>query len=312
MNLQEIYQRYGGVVYRRARRLLGDEQAAKDACQEVFLRLVHAMPEFQQTSPVTWLYKVTTNYCLNLLRDTLRRRDLLATQAAASPSLPVQDAEGSIADLLRGFSQELQEVAVYYHVDEMSQDEIAEVLGISQRTVSNRLSEFRSLAKSKWESSDTVLFVYYSGHADADRLHLGGSYLGVRELRDILAGSSAGSRVLVIDACRSGSMTRVKGGSPTPPFSVHLDEMPPPAGFAILTSSAEGEDSQESDALAGSFFTHYFNSGLIGAADQNHDGQVTLAEAFSFASEQTFRATLATTAGPSTRLSASNWAADRI
>jgi hypothetical protein len=65
-----------------------------------------------------------------------------------------------------------------------------------------------------------------------------------------------------------------------------------------MTSSAEGEDSQESDALSGSFFTHYFNSGLIGAADQNHDGLVTLAEAFSFASEQTYRATVATAAGP--------------
>jgi RNA polymerase sigma-70 factor (ECF subfamily) len=153
MNLQEIYQRYGGVVYRRARRLLGDDQAAKDACQEVFLRLLHTMPEFQQTSPVTWLYKVTTNHCLNLLRDARRRRNLLATQVAPLQSLVVQDAEGSTTDLLRGFSQELQEVAIYYFVDEMSQDEIAQVLGISQRTVCNRLTEFRSLAKSKWTTN---------------------------------------------------------------------------------------------------------------------------------------------------------------
>ena len=34
MTPQEIYQRYGSVVYRRARRLLGEDQAAKDACQE--------------------------------------------------------------------------------------------------------------------------------------------------------------------------------------------------------------------------------------------------------------------------------------
>ena len=181
-------------------------------------------------------------------------------------------------------------------VGEFPAAQVLQMTGVSAEEVRRALIELN--ARLRQESSDTVLFVYYSGHADADRLHLGGSYLRVRELRDILAGSSAGSRVLVIDACRSGSMTRVKGGSPTPPFSVHLDEMPPPTGFAILTSSAEGEDSQESDALAGSFFTHYFNSGLIGAADQNHDGQVTLAEAFSFASEQTFRATLATTAGP--------------
>jgi RNA polymerase sigma-70 factor (ECF subfamily) len=147
MDLQALYDRYASVVYRRARRLLGDEQTAKDACQEVFLRLLDAMPEFQKASPVTWLYKVTTNHCLNLLRDTRRRRDLLATQApAAAPTLPA----ASLPDLLRGFPEALQEVAIYYFVDEMSQDEIAELLGVSQRTVSNRLSEFRSLARQRF------------------------------------------------------------------------------------------------------------------------------------------------------------------
>jgi hypothetical protein len=168
--------------------------------------------------------------------------------------------------------------------------------GVSADEVRRTLIELN--ARLRQESADTVLFVYYSGHADAENLHLGGTHLGARELRDILAGSSAGSRVLVIDACRSGAVTRVKGGTPTKPFAVNLGEIAPPTGLAIMTSSAEGEDSQESDALAGSFFTHYFNSGLIGAADQNHDGLVTLAEAFSFAAEQTYRATVDTQAGP--------------
>jgi DNA-directed RNA polymerase specialized sigma24 family protein len=39
----------------------------------------------------------------------------------------------------------LQEIAVYYGVDQMSQDEIALVLGVSQKTVSNRIQELRVL-----------------------------------------------------------------------------------------------------------------------------------------------------------------------
>jgi RNA polymerase sigma-70 factor (ECF subfamily) len=77
MTPQEIYQRYGSVVYRRARRLLGDEQAAKDACHEVFLRLFRSLPDLNRASPLTWLYKVTTNHCLNVIRDEERHRKLL-------------------------------------------------------------------------------------------------------------------------------------------------------------------------------------------------------------------------------------------
>lgn len=149
MNPQDIYQRYGGVVYRRARQILGDEQAAKDACQEVFLRLFQSLPEFERASPVTWLYRVTTNHCLNVLRDDRRRRKLLETRLpAASPVAAPQ-----LPALLAGFPDELQEIAVYYFVDEMSQDEIARLLGLSQRTVSNRLSAFRGLARTVWAAT---------------------------------------------------------------------------------------------------------------------------------------------------------------
>ena len=46
--------------------------------------------------------------------------------------------------VLRGIPERLQEIAIYYGLDEMSQEEIALVLGLSQKTVSNRLRELRS------------------------------------------------------------------------------------------------------------------------------------------------------------------------
>jgi RNA polymerase sigma-70 factor, ECF subfamily len=147
MSGQELYRRYGSLVYRRALRMLGDQQAARDACQEVFLRLLRSLPEFEQASPVTWLYKVTTNHCLNLIRDEQRRRELLAIHVAHAPDTQMPS---SLSVLLRGFPEELREIAVYYFVDEMSQEKIAEILGISQRTVCNRLAVFRGLAKSAW------------------------------------------------------------------------------------------------------------------------------------------------------------------
>jgi hypothetical protein len=145
---------------------------------------------------------------------------------------------------------------------------------------------------------ETLLFVFYSGHADAEALHLGDDRLPLAELRDTVNDVPATARILVVDACRSGALTRVKGGRPGPGFEVRLDAPLGSRGFAILTSSAAGEDSQESDEIGSSLFTHFFTSALRGAGDKNDDGQVTLEEAFGYASERTILATSSTQVGP--------------
>jgi hypothetical protein len=72
--------------------------------------------------------------------------------------------------------------------------------------------------------TDAVLFVYYSGHADASALHMGDSSFDLDELERLVRGSSAEVRLLVLDACRSGALTRVKGGKRKSGFSIQLDE----------------------------------------------------------------------------------------
>jgi RNA polymerase sigma-70 factor, ECF subfamily len=140
-DLSAIYQRCGPVVYRRARRLLGDEQWAKDVTQEVFVRLWKAGLAFPEGGAVAWLYRVTTNLCLNERRDARRLAELHQRARAAGNTPP----EVPIDLILHGIPEELHAIAIYYYVDQMSQDEIAAALGVSQRTVSNRLKEFRQV-----------------------------------------------------------------------------------------------------------------------------------------------------------------------
>ena len=143
---------------------------------------------------------------------------------------------------------------------------------------------------------DTLLVVYYSGHGDADALHLGESRFALREVEALVRGSPANIRILIVDSCRSGAVTRVKGGRPAPPLTVFGGE-PSSEGVIVLTASTAGEDAQESDQLAGSFFTHYLVSALRGAADDDGDQRVTVAEAFSYTREQTIIASSRTLAG---------------
>jgi len=144
----------------------------------------------------------------------------------------------------------------------------------------------------------TLLFVYYSGHADAESLHLGGSDLSVDELGQLVRGSAASFRLLVLDACRSGALTRVKGGTIAEPFALSgAHAQLAGEGVAFMTASSSTEDAQESDALAGSLFTHAFVSGLVGAADRDGDGVVVLEEAYRYAYDATLRLTSRTRGG---------------
>jgi caspase domain-containing protein len=135
-----------------------------------------------------------------------------------------------------------------------------------------------------------MLVVYYSGHADVQELHLGPSHFPIEEIEALVRGSPARTRILIVDACRSGALTRVKGAVVAPAFDIRVRRTDGSEGAVFLTSSSANEDAQESDGLRGSFFTHYLVSGLVGAADSDGDRRVTLSEAYAYAYEGTLRA----------------------
>jgi len=144
---------------------------------------------------------------------------------------------------------------------------------------------------------DSMLVVYYSGHADAEALHLGATSFGLTQLEQLVRGSPAQFRMLVVDACRSGALTRVKGGTVAAPFPIALGDSLAADGVVFWTASAESEQAQESDAIKGSFFSHFLVSGLAGPADADGDGNVTTAEAYEYARAATLRASSRTLAG---------------
>ena len=134
-------------MYRRARELLADDEAARDATQEVFMRVMRAggaVPA--EPTPTAWLHCVTTNLCLNILRDRHRRTGLLSRKYAPDTTVPPNgESRTALLEILARIPEDLQDVAVYFFLDELTYDEIARLLGVAKRTVSNRLLEFREV-----------------------------------------------------------------------------------------------------------------------------------------------------------------------
>lgn len=149
--VEELYRRYAPAVYGRCRWLLRDEEAAKDATQEVFARALKSLPEFRgASSPTSWLMRIATHHCLNELRARRARwREewaRLAGERREEGVLP--DRRELLRALLGEVGAEEQEVAVMYYADELTQVEIAEVTGRSLPTVRKRLRTFLRTARS--------------------------------------------------------------------------------------------------------------------------------------------------------------------
>ncbi|MCB9652344.1 MAG: caspase family protein [Deltaproteobacteria bacterium] len=153
-----------------------------------------------------------------------------------------------------------------------------------------------AIARLGARAEGAVLVFYYSGHADERALLLGEAELPLRELTAALAATGAQLGLQLVDACRSGALTRTKGAALGARLSVR--SRPEGRGRVVITSSAEWEDAQESDRLGASFFTLHLFTALRGAADRDGDGRVTLEEAYRYVYGRTVESTLATAAGP--------------
>jgi RNA polymerase sigma factor (sigma-70 family) len=141
-SVESIYRAHGYVVLRRARRILGTEDDARDVLQEIFAAMLDNAASFRgQSSITTWLYSATTHACLNRIRNQKTREAALAKDGSGAPggreAVAAENAESAVIvrQLLARVAEPLAEVAILYYVDEMTHQEIAMVLGCSRRHV---------------------------------------------------------------------------------------------------------------------------------------------------------------------------------
>ena len=141
-----LYRRYGPIIYSRCRRILRDEAAAADLTQEVFLRVLRrldALPA-DETAALKWIYRISMNLCLNHLRgEAFRARAVLPVddECTAGPEAAAVSKD-LVARTLSRIPERLRTPAVMVLVEDKPHLAVADLLGISRRTVVNRVSEF--------------------------------------------------------------------------------------------------------------------------------------------------------------------------
>ena len=148
LDIEGLSERYGPMVLRRCRRLLRDEEEAMDVCQEVFVRLLERRDRLEARYPSSLLYRVATNLCLNRIRDRKRRpesaeEERLHRIACAGKPGAGSEARLTLARLFGRHPDSSRTIAVLHHVDGLTLDQVAEVVGLSVSGVRRRLRLLR-------------------------------------------------------------------------------------------------------------------------------------------------------------------------
>ena len=148
-------------VYNLALRLSGSAEDAADLTQEAYLNAWRGLSSFQGESAFsTWLYRLTTNVCIDFLRRERRRQAIagavslddnevdyanLVPDRAPSPHeiLEGRELKAAISRGLRQLSDEHRQVLVLREVTGLSYAEIAAVLGLEEGTVKSRIARAR-------------------------------------------------------------------------------------------------------------------------------------------------------------------------
>jgi len=145
---EALYAAYQQPILSYLYRLVGDAAQAEELCQEVYVRAYRARRSMDRVQNVrAWLYRIATNAA----RDQLRRRRLLSWLPLfdEDPALLVESPEPAalethaVQQALLKLSPELRVPLVLYSCQELSTQEIAEVLGISRDAVKQRLVRAR-------------------------------------------------------------------------------------------------------------------------------------------------------------------------
>lgn len=154
----ELYRRYHAKVFSTARHVTGDSNAAADVTQETFLQVFEKFDTFESRSSFSsWLYRIAINFAGEHRRKHRKSPISLSAPPAggsnsaaesvepleerlAKTRLEADERSDEVQDALLQLSPKLRTVVVLRYIEDLSYEEVAEVLSCSVGTVKSRLN----------------------------------------------------------------------------------------------------------------------------------------------------------------------------
>ncbi len=152
IDVEAYYRQYGPMVYRRCRYLLKHDEEARDAMQDVFVKLIQHEHSLRDDNPSSLLLRISTNECLNRIRSRKRkpedRDETLLDRIANAKDEGEQSLAKNLLNLAFGKQPEsTRTIAVLHYLDGFTLEETAKQVGMSVSGVRKRLRNLSAQVK---------------------------------------------------------------------------------------------------------------------------------------------------------------------
>jgi RNA polymerase sigma-70 factor (ECF subfamily) len=168
----EIVKRYEKKIMKLGFRMLNQRQEAEDVAQETFLKVYNNLNRYDMTLKFsTWIYRIATNLCIDHLRRRKEQVSLDAFSADSANESSNRELQAKIADkwstpenqvILSELQDQVQKAVqqlpdkyrlaiVLRYMQELSLQEISEILDIPLSTVKTRIHRGREVLRKKLE-----------------------------------------------------------------------------------------------------------------------------------------------------------------
>ena len=155
--LDRLVEQYQVAVLRTCYLYLHDQSQAEDAVQETFLKVYRNLGSFRgECSEKNWIMKIAMRVCYDMNRSGWARffNRRVTPEMLPEASVPFEERDDALASAMMRLPVRLREVILLYYYQGLTVNEIAEVLGITQPSVSNRLKRGRDKLKTALEGRE--------------------------------------------------------------------------------------------------------------------------------------------------------------
>ncbi len=161
-----IYERYAAKVYSKCIALLKDEAMAKDATQEIFMKIFLNLSKFGERAKFsTWLYSITYNYCIDFLRKKNRTGNIFSdemekasdVQDEVSDKVLLEMKVDQLRKVLEMIPPDDKYVLLMKYQEDLSIKEIAEVLDKSESAIKMKIKRAKTKAQNALREVETSL-----------------------------------------------------------------------------------------------------------------------------------------------------------